>query len=103
MFTGFILFLIVAIGSFIARSRTSVNANTRIDNHKIYGIIFRIASVLALVFLVLSTATIVPAGNVGVQVLYGNVEPPMRSKMDFILSTRSMRSSRWISGLRHIR
>ena len=74
MFTGFILFLIVAITSFIARSRTSQVANTRVDNHKIYGIVFRVSLAVALVLLIMATATIVPAGNVGVQVLYGNVE-----------------------------
>jgi regulator of protease activity HflC (stomatin/prohibitin superfamily) len=74
MFTGFILFLIIAIAGFIARSRTSPTANTRVDNHKIFGYIFRGASAIAIIFLVLSAATVVPAGNVGVQVLYGNVE-----------------------------
>jgi regulator of protease activity HflC (stomatin/prohibitin superfamily) len=75
MFTGFILFLVIAITAFVARSRTSPTANTRTDNHKILGIIFRAALGVAIVFLLLSSATVVPAGNVGVQVLYGNVEP----------------------------
>ncbi|MDP4220814.1 MAG: prohibitin family protein [Bacteroidota bacterium] len=75
MFTGFVLFLIIAVVAFIARARTSPTANTRTDNHKIFGIIFRVAIGVAIVFLVLSTATVVPAGNVGVQILYGNVQP----------------------------
>jgi regulator of protease activity HflC (stomatin/prohibitin superfamily) len=75
MFTGFIVFLLIAIISFVARSRTSVHANTQVDNYKILGIVYKVSLAVAVVFLVLSTATVVPAGNVGVQVLYGNVEP----------------------------
>ncbi|MFI5263343.1 MAG: prohibitin family protein [Candidatus Kapaibacterium sp.] len=75
MFTGFILFLLVAIIAFVARSRTSVHANTAVDNYKILGIVYKVSLAAAAVFLVLSAVTVVPAGNVGVQVLYGNVEP----------------------------
>lgn len=74
MFTGLIFFLIIGIIALVARSRTTVTANTRFDNHKIYGIISRVAFAIALIFLLLSTATVVPAGNVGVQILYGNVQ-----------------------------
>src|SRR5689334_15038677 len=74
MFTGFILFLVLAIITFAAYRRSSPTDNTRIDNHKVYGILFRIFGAVSLIFLMLSTATIVPAGNVGVQILYGNVQ-----------------------------
>lgn len=74
MFNLFILFFLVAIGAFIARKRYTVTSNTQFDGHKVFGILSKIALGGAVVFLVLSTATVVPAGNVGVQVLFGNVE-----------------------------
>ncbi|MEI8134180.1 MAG: prohibitin family protein [bacterium] len=74
MLTGFVLFLIITIASFITRARTSPTANTRVDNHRIYGIIFAVSGVLTLLFLILATSTVVPAGSEGVQVLFGQVE-----------------------------
>jgi regulator of protease activity HflC (stomatin/prohibitin superfamily) len=41
--------------------------------HKTYGIVSKVAFGLAVVFLVLASAIVVPAGNVGVQVFFGNV------------------------------
>jgi regulator of protease activity HflC (stomatin/prohibitin superfamily) len=75
MFTAFFLFLIIGIVALIMQRRTTVTANTRVDGHKILGILSRVSLALSLVFLVLASAVVVPAGNVGVQVLFGNVEP----------------------------
>ncbi len=74
MFTGFILFLIIAITAFIVRSRITVTANTQFDLHKILGITSIASTALAVVLFSLAAVTIVPAGNVGVQVLFGSVE-----------------------------
>jgi len=74
MFTGFILFAFVAIAAFILRSRTTVTANTQFDMHKLLGITSIVSTALAVIFFSMASVTIVPAGNVGVQVLFGSVE-----------------------------
>ncbi len=74
MFSGFIFFLLVAIAAFIARGRYNATSNTQFDGHKIFGLAWKAALGVAVVFLILATATVVPAGNVGVQVLFGNVQ-----------------------------
>ncbi|MEP7235692.1 MAG: SPFH domain-containing protein, partial [Ignavibacteriota bacterium] len=73
MFTAFVLFLIIAGVAFFMRSRTTVHANTPVDNYRVLGLIYKVSIGLAIVFLLISATTVVPAGNVGVQVLYGNV------------------------------
>lgn len=74
MFTGFILFTLVAVTALIARSRVSVTANTQYDLPKILSITSMASIALAVIFLTMASVTVIPAGNVGVQVLFGSVE-----------------------------
>jgi regulator of protease activity HflC (stomatin/prohibitin superfamily) len=74
MFTGFVLFTFVALAAYIGRTRTTVTANTQVDMHKMLGITSIVSAAIAIILLVMASVTIVPAGNVGVQVLYGSVE-----------------------------
>ncbi len=74
MFTAFILFTLVAVAAIIARSRVSVTANTQYDIPKILGITSMASIALAVIFLTMASVTVIPAGNVGVQVLFGSVE-----------------------------
>src|SRR5689334_8557162 len=74
MFGAFIFFVIVGVIAILVRTRYTVNANGRIDVHKTAGIVTKVAFVLAAVFLVMASAVVVPAGNVGVQVFFGDVE-----------------------------
>lgn len=73
MFGAFIFFVIVGVIALLIRSRYTETSNTRIDMHKTYGIVSKVAFGLAVVFLILASAVVVPAGNVGVQVFFGNV------------------------------
>lgn len=74
MFTGFILFTLFAVAAIIARSRVSVTANTQFDLPKILSITSMASIALAVIFLTMASVTVIPAGNVGVQVLFGSVE-----------------------------
>ncbi len=74
MFTAFILFTLVAVAALIARSRVSVTANTQYDLPKILSITSMASIALAVIFLTMASVTVIPAGNVGVQVLFGSVE-----------------------------
>lgn len=74
MFGAFIFFVLVGIAALIIRSRYSETSNTRVDVYKTAGITSKIAFGIAIVFLVMSSAIVVPAGNVGVQVFFGNVQ-----------------------------
>jgi len=74
MFGAFIFFVLVGVVALIMRSRYTPTSNTRVDVHKTTGIVAKIAFVVAAIFLVMSAAVVVPAGNVGIQVLFGNVE-----------------------------
>ncbi len=74
MFGTFIFFVLVGIVALIIRSRYTETSNTRVDVHKTAGIVSKVAFGIAIVFLVMSSAIVVPAGNVGVQVFFGNVQ-----------------------------
>lgn len=75
MFSAFIFFVVLGVVALLIRSRYTETSNTRVDMHKTFGILSKVAFAIAVVFLIFASAVVVPAGNVGVQVFFGNVDP----------------------------